>query len=118
MVTVESRSSSCADARLLLSRCGDLNVSHQSIDLANGRSNTKVAGFTQEEREDFSQVLADGFIDSCKSRFSLKACPQMMNVGISHRTRANDAACRQPVIVDETHRDTALDVTFSFCALA
>ncbi|CAF1303272.1 unnamed protein product [Rotaria magnacalcarata] len=44
--------------------CGDLNVSHQSIDLANPKSNTKIAGFTQEERDDFAKVLADGFIDS------------------------------------------------------
>jgi len=48
-------------------RCGDLNVSHQSIDLANPKTNTKTAGFTKEEREDFSKILADGFIDSCKS---------------------------------------------------
>jgi exonuclease III len=47
-------------------RCGDLNVSHQSIDLANPKTNTKTAGFTKEEREDFSILLADGFIDSCK----------------------------------------------------
>ena len=50
-----------------LHRCGDLNVSHQSIDLANPKTNTKTAGFTQEEREDFSKLLNDGFIDSCKT---------------------------------------------------
>ncbi|CAF2504694.1 unnamed protein product [Rotaria sp. Silwood2] len=44
--------------------CGDLNVSHQSIDLANPKTNTKTAGFTKEERDDFSKILADGFIDS------------------------------------------------------
>lgn len=44
--------------------CGDLNVSHQSIDLANPKTNTKTAGFTKEEREDFSKILNDGFIDS------------------------------------------------------
>ncbi|CAF3786087.1 unnamed protein product [Adineta steineri] len=44
--------------------CGDLNVSHQSIDLANAKSNTKTAGYTQEERDDFTKILADGFIDS------------------------------------------------------
>jgi len=48
--------------------CGDLNVSHQSIDLANPKTNTKTAGFTKEEREDFSKILNDGFIDSCKSK--------------------------------------------------
>jgi len=44
--------------------CGDLNVSHQSIDIANPKTNTKNAGFTQEERDDFSKILADGFLDS------------------------------------------------------
>ncbi len=51
-------------------RCGDLNVSHQSIDIANPKSNTKNAGFTQEERDDFAKILADGFIDSCMLIFS------------------------------------------------
>ena len=46
--------------------CGDLNVSHQPIDLANPKTNTKNAGFTREERDDFSSILADGFIDACK----------------------------------------------------
>jgi len=41
-----------------------LNVSHQTIDLANPKTNTKTAGFTKEEREDFSKILNDGFIDS------------------------------------------------------
>ncbi|CAF1231666.1 unnamed protein product [Rotaria sordida] len=44
--------------------CGDLNVSHQSIDLANPKSNTKTAGFTQQERDDFAKILAEDFIDS------------------------------------------------------
>jgi exonuclease III len=52
-------------------RCGDLNVSHQSIDIANPKSNTKTAGFTQEERDDFAKILADGFIDSCMLIFTL-----------------------------------------------
>jgi exonuclease III len=50
-----------------ISRCGDLNVSHQSIDLTNPKTNTKTAGFTKEERDDFSKILNDGFIDSCKT---------------------------------------------------
>ena len=52
-------------------RCGDLNVSHQSIDLANPKTNTKTAGFTKEERDDFSKILNDGFIDSCKYSYQL-----------------------------------------------
>ncbi|KAF8561146.1 hypothetical protein P879_07483 [Paragonimus westermani] len=38
---------------------GDLNVAHQEIDLANPASNRKSAGFTDEERSDFTQLLAE-----------------------------------------------------------
>ncbi|XP_054153331.1 exodeoxyribonuclease-like [Oppia nitens] len=44
--------------------CGDLNVSHKEIDLENPKTNTKTAGFTKEEREDFTRLLSRGFIDS------------------------------------------------------
>jgi AP endonuclease-1 len=44
--------------------CGDLNVAHKEIDLENPKTNTKTAGFTKEERENFTQLLAKGFIDS------------------------------------------------------
>lgn len=44
--------------------CGDLNVAHQEIDIANPSSNRRNAGFTKEERDSFSSLLADGFIDS------------------------------------------------------
>ncbi len=43
--------------------CGDLNVSHTEIDLANPRSNRMNAGFTDEERAGFSALLAAGFVD-------------------------------------------------------
>ena len=44
--------------------CGDLNVAHQEIDLANPRSNRRNAGFTDEERAGFSRLLDSGFVDS------------------------------------------------------
>lgn len=44
--------------------CGDLNVAHEAIDLKNPKANRRNAGFTQEERDDFSTLLADGYIDS------------------------------------------------------
>lgn len=44
--------------------CGDLNVAHKEIDLANPKSNRKNAGFTDEEREKFSELLDAGFIDT------------------------------------------------------
>lgn len=44
--------------------CGDLNVAHQEIDLKNPKTNHKNAGFTDEERACFTQVLEKGFIDT------------------------------------------------------
>ena len=44
--------------------CGDLNVAHQEIDLKNPKSNRGSAGFSDEERESFTQTLSRGFTDS------------------------------------------------------
>lgn len=44
--------------------CGDLNVAHNEIDLKNPKSNRGNAGFSDEERESFTQTLAAGFTDS------------------------------------------------------
>lgn len=44
--------------------CGDLNVAHQEIDLKNPKTNRRNAGFTDEERGKFTELLQAGFIDS------------------------------------------------------
>ena len=44
--------------------CGDLNVAHEEIDLKNPKSNHKSAGFSDEERGKFSELLNCGFADS------------------------------------------------------
>ncbi len=44
--------------------CGDLNVAHQEIDLKNDKTNHKNAGFTDEERNKFTQLLNSGFTDT------------------------------------------------------
>lgn len=44
--------------------CGDLNVAHKEIDLKNPGSNRKNAGFTDEERNKFTELLDEGFIDT------------------------------------------------------
>lgn len=49
--------------------CGDLNVAHQEIDLKNWKTNQKNAGFTPEEREQFSLLLADGYIDTFRTLY-------------------------------------------------
>lgn len=44
--------------------CGDLNVAHQEIDLKNPKPNRGKAGFSDEERGKFTELLESGFIDT------------------------------------------------------
>ncbi len=43
---------------------GDYNVAHKEIDLANPKSNHNSAGFTDEERQGFTNLLNKGFTDT------------------------------------------------------
>ena len=52
------------DAQKPVIYCGDLNVAHQEIDLKNPASNRGNAGFSDQERNAFSQLLSCGFTDS------------------------------------------------------
>lgn len=44
--------------------CGDMNVAHKEIDLKNPKSNKNNAGFTMEERNQMTNLLEAGYIDS------------------------------------------------------
>lgn len=44
--------------------CGDLNVAHKEIDLKNPKTNRMNAGFTDQERDKFQQLLDAGFVDT------------------------------------------------------
>lgn len=44
--------------------CGDLNVCHKEIDIANPKTNLRSAGFTIEERDKFTRLLESGYIDT------------------------------------------------------
>ncbi len=71
--------------------CGDLNVAHQEIDLANPKTNHFSAGFTDQERKAFSALLARGFVDTFRhlhpdlekaySWWSYRANSRVRNVG-------------------------------------
>lgn len=52
------------DAQKPVIVCGDMNVAHKEIDLKNPKTNRRNAGFTDEEREKFTQLLDAGFTDS------------------------------------------------------
>jgi len=49
--------------------CGDLNVAHQEIDLANPKPNVGKHGFTNEERERFQDFLEAGFVDTFRNAY-------------------------------------------------
>lgn len=44
--------------------CGDFNVAHTEIDIKNAKANIGNAGFTYEERQKFTELLNEGFIDT------------------------------------------------------
>ena len=49
--------------------CGDLNVAHEEIDLKNPKTNRQNAGFTDQEREQFTTLLNNGFIDTFRTLY-------------------------------------------------
>ena len=49
--------------------CGDLNVAHNEIDLKNPKSNRQSAGFSDEERGKFTELLGSGFKDTFRSLY-------------------------------------------------
>ncbi|XP_050441774.1 exodeoxyribonuclease [Adelges cooleyi] len=57
------------DAKKPVILTGDLNVAHKEIDLKNPSTNTKTAGFTQEERDNMSLLLKQGFVDTFRQLY-------------------------------------------------
>ncbi len=49
--------------------CGDLNVAHNEIDLANPKTNRMNAGFTDQERNAMTRLLASGFVDTFRALY-------------------------------------------------
>lgn len=49
--------------------CGDLNVAHEEIDLKNPKTNHFSAGFTDEERGKFTELLSSGFSDTFRTLY-------------------------------------------------
>lgn len=53
--------------------CGDLNVAHQPIDLANPKNNyNKTAGYTQVEIDGFNNLINSGFVDTFRQKYPTK----------------------------------------------
>ncbi len=49
--------------------CGDLNVAHQEIDLARPKANRMSPGFSDQEREGFTKLLGEGFVDTFRHHY-------------------------------------------------
>ncbi|MBC1307807.1 exodeoxyribonuclease III [Listeria booriae] len=110
--------------------CGDLNVAHQEIDLKNPKTNRKNAGFSDEEREKFSDLLAAGFTDSFRhlypelegaySWWSYRMNARARNTGwridyfvVSNRIAPNiTEATIHADILGSDHCPVELDITF------
>lgn len=57
------------DAKKPVVYCGDLNVAHEEIDLKNPKTNHMSAGFSDEERAKFTQLLDSGFADTFRKLY-------------------------------------------------
>ena len=60
------------DAKKPVIYCGDLNVAHEEIDLKNPKTNHHSAGFSDEERGKFTELLASGFKDTFRALYPEK----------------------------------------------
>ncbi|CAH0473168.1 unnamed protein product [Peronospora belbahrii] len=72
--------------------CGDLNVAHEEIDIHNPKGNLKSAGFTQEERKSFSEILDAGFVDTFRYLYPDKV--EYSYFGYRHNMRAKKKGWR------------------------
>lgn len=108
--------------------CGDMNVAHEEIDLKNPKSNRGNAGFSDEERDKFSQLLEYGFTDSFRylypdtegaySWWSFRANAREKGIGwridyflVSDRLRESiDKAYICPEIYGSDHCPVGLDI--------
>ena len=89
--------------------CGDLNVAHKEIDLKNPKTNRKNAGFTDEERGKFSELLEAGFVDTFRYFY-----PDMTDIyswwSYRFSARAKNAGWRiDYFIVSECLKDRLVD---------
>ncbi len=109
--------------------CGDLNVAHEEIDLANPASNHKNAGFSDEERNKMTELLSAGFTDSFRflypdkkeaySWWSYFAKSRERNIGwridyfiVSNALQSHiEEAAIHPEILGSDHCPVELDIT-------
>jgi len=68
--------------------CGDLNVAHQPIDLANPKNNyNKTAGYTQVEIDGLDNLIKSGFVDTFRMKYPTKAAYSWWSYRFNARAR-------------------------------
>jgi len=68
--------------------CGDLNVAHQPMDLANPKNNyNKTAGYTQIEIDGFNNLVKSGFIDTFRIKYPTKIAYSWWSYRFNARAR-------------------------------
>jgi len=118
------------DAKKPVIVCGDMNVAHEEIDLKNPKTNVGNAGFSDEERGKFTELLAAGFTDSFRALYpdrtdayswwSYRAAARERNVGwridyfvVSNRLREQIAdAFILPEVMGSDHCPVGLELTW------
>lgn len=89
--------------------CGDMNVAHNEIDLKNPKPNVGNAGFTNEERQEFNNLLNAGFIDSYRYVYPDKA-EQYTWWSYMNKARQRNVGWRiDYFILSESLKDTIID---------
>ncbi len=102
------------DKRKPVVMCGDLNVAHQEIDLRNPSTNHLSAGFTDEERQKMTELLAAGFIDTFRtlhpddviySWWSYRSQARKKNIGWRIDYFITSQTLRHKIIAARIHTD-------------
>jgi exodeoxyribonuclease III len=110
--------------------CGDMNVAHEEIDLKNPKTNVGNPGFSDQEREKFTELLSAGFVDSFRALYpdktdayswwSYRVAARERNVGwridyfvVSERLKDKiKDAYIFPEVMGSDHCPVGLDVTW------
>ena len=94
--------------------CGDLNVAHREIDLANPKNNEKNPGFSPEERAWMDQVVDGGYLDTFRlfntepdqyTWWSYRFNARARNIGWRIDYFLVDQASRDRVLAADIHAD-------------
>ncbi len=88
--------------------CGDMNVAHQEIDIFDPKRNEKMACFTKEERQSFSNFTKMGFIDTFRELYPGKIKYSFWDIRDKSR-KENKGWRLDYIMVSKQIKDTLID---------